>query len=266
MKIVAQFDPTEQGFSVTVPIQNGASSTTQQQGTINPSITAGYGKLLIINQSNCDLTFNFAGGFVDYVPARSYRVFEMTLPSWAIQWQAVNFPAIFIQPFVTQRVSLVTVVSYEESEVVGNIEAVQNTNYLWSPADSIIQDPQFVTISGTSTTAHTCTPGTYIDPVSTIAPLVYLQQISLTVNPTSSSSNSADIQININTPQALGGTWKQVVHVSNTTIPEPFIWNFWPALASNSLSTPMNVSFTLLNVAGSGLTANCYGAVIFYHI
>lgn len=266
MKITNQFDPTDQQFSVSVAINNGQTFTTQQQGTFNPNITAGYGKLLVINQSNCDLTFYFAGGLVDYIPARSYRVFEVSLPSWTVNWIATNFPADFIQPNVTQRVSQVTIVSYDQSENVGPIEPVTNTNYLWSPADTIIQDPQFGQIAGTSTTPVTLTPGVYINPYTDISPLVYLQQISLSINQTASSSDHADIQININTPQSLGGNWKQVVHVNNTSN-NVYIWNFSPALASNSLQNNLNVSFTLLNVTGSGISGTgCYGAALFYHV
>lgn len=272
MKIVAQFDPTEQQFTVQTAINNGSTIVDQQQGTINTGITSGYGKILVINQTNCDLAFTFPSStFTDYIPARSYRIFELTLPSWVINWTAYNFPPFFVQPNVSQRVSRVTLISYAESENVGPIESVTNTNNLWTPADTIIQDPQSGIVTGGNGTAKvTLTPGTYIDPFTGIQPLVYLQQIAVAMNQTASSSDHADIRIILNAPQSLGGSWTQAVHANDAStgngVNNVYVWNFTPALASNSLINPISVQFDVINAAGAGVSGpGCYVSAVFYH-
>lgn len=272
MKIVSQFDPTEQTFTVTTAINNGSTIINQQQGIINTNIGSGYGKILVINQTVCDLSFTFPNSaFTDYIPARSYRIFEMSVPSWNIAWVAYNFPPVFVQPNVSQRVSRVTVVSYEQSEKIGPIESVTNTNYLWTPADTIIQDPQSGIVTGTNGTARVVlTPGTYIDPFTSIQPLVYLQQVVVTPMQTNATADHADVRMTIMSIQALGGSYVQLFHINNTSGGNGsygcYIFNFNPALASNSLINPCNVQFDVINSAGSGISGpGVYVSAVFYH-
>jgi len=258
MKIVTQFDPTDSQFSPGGPV-SGSPPT----GTINCQLPAGDGKIMIFNQSlvNLILTFNNAA-MADYVPAGTYRYFELSLPNWNITWAGLpgtTLPVLDVASPISNENSVVTVVVYEPSETIPTIEPA--TSFV-NPFDSqlfIGCDNQSTTFSGTSANIFTLSSGTFPGTVT------YLSHIIISSVQTNASGDHADLNVTINNISSFGGNPHYIMHINNVnngTYPIPFN----PPLPASAPNIPINVVGTLTNVAGSGISATCACSAYFYHV
>jgi len=249
MKIVSQFDPSDPQFTQSF-------LQTPPTGKIVTTIQPGPGKMVIFNQSLINLILTFPNsGFIDYVPAGSYRIFEMDLPNWNITWSGVTPVSIFSQESgITSETSLVTVVVYELSE---NIPTIQSATSFANPLDYQLfsgTDPQSTTFSGTTANIFTLTSTNF--PNSTI----YISNIYLSAVQTNASADHADLNITLSNINTAGGIWKQIIHLNNTNN-NYYHWPFNPPIPCSAPSQSISVVGTLTNVAGAGVSAtNCIAA------
>lgn len=255
MKIVAQFDPTATQFS---PIAGSGPF-----GIIQTGIAPGDGKIMVFNQSLVNLVLTFSNtGFVDYVPAGTYRYFEMSLPNWNIAWS--SNPGFVVEVnnisgLLSSEVSLVTVVSYQPSEQVPTIEPATSFINPYNSQVYIGPDNQSTTFTGTAanlfTLSSAAVPGT----------TTYLSHIVISAVQTASGSDHADLNVTITGITNFGGAPHYIMHLNNlnnATYPIP--WN--PPLPANAVGTSINIVGTLTNVAGAGISSTCAISAFFYHV
>ena len=260
MKLVAQFDPTAAQFN---PPGTSPPSGNPPAGTVNLGNRPGDGKFLVFNQSLINLVLTFpATGFVDYVPAGTYRYFEMSLPVWVINWSGIpgsTVAVLGLQSPISNETSLVTFVVYEPSEAVPTIEPA--TSFV-NPFDTQLfvgPDNQSTTFSGTAASLFTLSSGTF--PGTT----TFLSHIIVSAIQTAASGDHADLNITITNISNFGGSPKYIIHfnnLNNNTYPIPFN----PPLPALTTGTAINVVGTLTNVVGAGISVTSAISAYFYHV
>lgn len=232
MKIVAQFNPNTP--------TNGLSNPSS--GSFNATIRPGPGKILVINNSIVDLIFNFTStADSDIVPALSYRIFEMALASWVINWSSVN--AIQYQNFSTNTVGTETIViAYEISEDIPILNTLASFINPRSSNLTSIQLPLSLTISGTAASQGVLQRNAGTNQH------IYISWISAFLVQTASSSDSATLYM------------KDLVAGSNITLFEGHINNVNNQAYYARYDPPYDtnaVTCTLTTVAGSGVSHGC---------
>lgn len=256
MKIVTQFDPTDPQFG-------GGNLTTPPTGVIKCQIPPGPGKVMIYNQSlvNMIITFNNAA-FTEYVPAGTYRLFEMSLPNWNITWlaTAVN-PNVSTNSAISSAISLVTVVSYELSEIVPSIQPA--TSFI-NPFDTQMYqgvDIQSTHWSGTASTLFQLNSATFP------GTMTYIAGLWLTTVPTANSADNGTLEVVISGIGGFGGSFKAYIFSNNSTDSfRIYPFNFSPAIPAVLPNTAITINGNKVSTAGAGFSNTCAVTAHFYHV
>lgn len=255
MKIVTQFDPTNPIF--------GGSLTTVPQGVISCQIPPGPGKILVFNQSLVNMIFTFNNAaYTDYVPSGTYRYFELSLPNWNITWSATSVnPNVSTNSAISNAISLVTVVSYEESELVPTIEPATSFVNPWDSQNYMGVDIQSTHWSGTGTTLFTLTSATFP------GTMTYMAGLWLTTVPTAASADKGTLEVTITGIGGFGGTFKAYVYSDNQPgSQQQYTYVFAPQIPSTVPNTAIVVTGTKVATAGAGFSNVCAVTAQFYHV